>query len=63
MPAKRNLMAFRWRADGGTILVVLDPISLPHQLKKTTKKGRIKFPLWQNFLDPRMRMLDFIVWY
>ena len=39
-PAKRHLMAFRWRADDGP-LIYLDPPS-PHQLKKQNKKNVVK---------------------
>ena len=33
-PAKRHLMAFRWRADDGSLIVYLDPPS-SHQQKKS----------------------------
>ena len=43
------LMAFRWRADDGPLLVLFGS-SFP--LSKKQKK--MLDPLWQNFLDPRM---------
>ena len=50
-------MVFRWRVDDGPLIVVLGFSN--HQLKKrktNEKKYGVKFgPLWQNFLDPRMR--------
>ena len=45
----RPTSAFRWRADGGTLVFwYLDPSS-PHQLKNHKKKQRQSWaPLWQN---------------
>ena len=34
-------MAFRWRADEGPLMVVIDPSS-PHQTKKKQKKNPVK---------------------
>ena len=42
-PAKRHLMAFRWRADNGPLIVVLGS-SLPSSTNKTKKRKR-----WQNW--------------
>ena len=42
-------MAFRWRADDGTILVVFGST---HYFKKKMA------PLWKNFLDPHMQQKD-----
>ena len=53
-PAKRHLMAFRWRANDGPLIIVLRS-SLPSSKKK--KFSRLD-PLWQNFLDPRMYMYE-----
>ena len=57
-PVKRHLMAFRWRAHDGPLIVVLGS-SLPSLTKKKKKQKKQKKtskldPLWQNFLDPRM---------
>ena len=46
--AKRHLMAFRWQADDGPLIVELGS-SLP----TSTKKKKLD-PLSQNFLDPSM---------
>ena len=40
-PAKRHLMAFRWRADDGPLIVVLGS-SLTSSTKKKTKKALSK---------------------
>ena len=62
-------MAFRWRADDGAFrwradddpvfsgIKILSP-SLPEKKNKnkTNKKTSELDPLWQNFLDPRMRV-------
>ena len=37
-PAKRHLIAFRWRADNGPLIVVLGSSLSPHQLKKKLSK-------------------------
>ena len=44
-------LAFRWRADVGPHIVVFGSFLLSTTRKKKLKVG----PLWQNFLDPRMR--------
>ena len=46
-------MAFRWRADDRPLLVVFGS-SLLHYLKK--KCWQRCTPLWQNFLDPCMKV-------
>ena len=57
MPAKCHLMAFRWQADDGLLIVVLGS-SLPSSTKKQQKKTLSKLdPLSQNFLDPQMPSL------
>ena len=40
-PVKRHLMAFRWRAHDGPLIVVLGS-SLPSSTKKKTKKNVVK---------------------
>ena len=47
------LMAFRWRADICPLIVVLP--SSQHASSKQLKKMSKLDPLWQKYLDPRMR--------
>ena len=46
-------MAFRWRADDGPLLVLLDPLC-PLQNKTLSELDL----LWQNFLDPHMKVTE-----
>ena len=64
-PAQRNtiwIMAFRWRAVDGPLIVVFGSFLSSSIKKKKQKKNVVKVgPLWQNFLDPRMLCKDSLV--
>ena len=53
-PAKHHLMTFRWRADGGPLLVVFG-FFLPLSAKTKTNKTSEFDTLWQNFLGLHMQ--------
>ena len=51
----RQRMAFPWRADDGPLLVAFR--SSLHSINNNKKKTlSVLDPLWQNFLNPRMRL-------
>ena len=58
-PAKRHLMAFRWRAENGVSLACRWPAYSDTWIlppPSTKKKLSVLGPLWQNFLDPPMTL-------